>query len=122
MFINFTNHPSENWLNSQIDASMVYGEIMDIPFPEVPTGINENDLKQMAVECVDKIADKNPEAVMVQGEMTLMFMVVDELLRRGIKVLAATTDRRTIEENIDGVIIKKSIFEFSGYREYIRIR
>ena len=35
MFINFTNHPSNNWGVIQIKESLKYGKIIDLPFPEV---------------------------------------------------------------------------------------
>ena len=36
MFVNFTNHPSGSWGAAQRRAAQVYGEILDLPFPDVP--------------------------------------------------------------------------------------
>lgn len=35
MLINCSNHPSRLWGDPQKEAAKVYGEIMDIPFPQV---------------------------------------------------------------------------------------
>ena len=35
MFLNFTNHPSSNWTKKQLQEAQKYGEIVDLPFPQV---------------------------------------------------------------------------------------
>ena len=40
MFVNFTNHPSGSWGAAQRRAAQVYGEILDLPFPDVPPALS----------------------------------------------------------------------------------
>ena len=35
MFINYTNHPSASWGEKQTDEAKKYGEIVDMPFPNI---------------------------------------------------------------------------------------
>lgn len=44
MFINFSNHPSEAWGKTQLNAAMEYGEVIDIPFPAVNLYSNEEEI------------------------------------------------------------------------------
>ena len=37
MFLNFSNHPSDRWNKAQRQAAERYGEIRDVPFPDVPS-------------------------------------------------------------------------------------
>ena len=55
MFINFSNHPSEAWGKTQLNAAMEYGEVIDIPFPAVNPYSNEvcgTDYEFKSVLCV----------------------------------------------------------------------
>ena len=67
-FINFTNHPSSQWSESQILAAKSFGEIIDLPFPSVDPFCDEEEIEQLAKQYVDKITDNNPVAVLCQGE------------------------------------------------------
>ena len=40
MFVNFTKHPSGSWGAAQRRAAQVYGEILDLPFPDVPPALS----------------------------------------------------------------------------------
>ena len=71
MLINFTNHPSKDWSEEQLAAAAVYGKVQDLPFPPVPEDWDENNLAALAVDCAEKIAALNPQAVVCQGEFTL---------------------------------------------------
>ena len=121
MFINFSNHPSARWDQAQLDAAREYGEIVDIPFPEVSPFAGEHDITVLAEESVSnvlKYADKG-DAVMAQGEFTLTYSVINILKRKGIKVLSACSTR-SVEESTDenGNTIRKSVFSFARFREY----
>ena len=35
MFINFSNHPSVRWSAEQTAAAIEFGDIVDVPFPDV---------------------------------------------------------------------------------------
>jgi len=79
IFINFSNHPSANWSKEQINEALKYGEIIDIPFPEVDPKLDTEEISQLACEYTKKILEYKPVAVLCQGEMTLSFKVVEKL-------------------------------------------
>ena len=118
LFINFSNHPFQDWGQSQQEAAKKYGTIVDIPFPDVsPTNIKK-DLSSLVNQYVQKITSisKDKEAcVHIMGEMTFTFMVVTRLKEMGIKCVASTTERKTTY-NDDGT--KQSEFSFVRFREY----
>jgi len=122
MFINFTNHSSGKWPTQQIECAHHYGEILDLPFPEVdPVGDTEY-IEQLAQQFADRITDLEPSAVLCQGEMTLAFAVANVLMSRGITVLAACSERVVTEiVGADGERIKQSEFRFVGFREYVQV-
>lgn len=118
MFVNFTNHPSENWDQNQLDASMAYGEIVDVPFPNVDVTYNEDEVRVLAENAVAEIMALNPTCVLCQGEFNLAYLVISILIEKGIPVVAACTER-VVEEHREGGIYKKvSQFKFVKYRRF----
>ena len=118
MFINFTNHPSEKWNDEQRRASKRYGDIIDLPFPQIVPNATDEELQRLSQEYVQKImalADSQTLTVHIMGEMTFTFMVVTKLKELGIKCVASTTERKTTY-NSNGV--KLSEFSFVKFREY----
>lgn len=119
VFLNFTNHPAEQWSSEQRAAAQQYGPIEDLPFPAVPPEYMRQDVESLAEQYVKKILKKDPAAVLCQGEMTLTFAVVMRLKAEGVPVLAACSERRTSERlNDNGETIRESHFAFLGFREY----
>ena len=118
-FINFTNHPSQNWSEDQLDAASQYGHIIDIPFPPVATEASTATVMQMAEKYCSLIEEYAPNAVMVQGEFTLTYHIVRILKEKGIRVLAACAERDVFEEaQSDGMIRKFIKYRFAQFREY----
>lgn len=113
-FVNFSNHPSKKWCDEQRSAAEEYGEIIDITFPEVSPEADEAEIDVLASEFVERILELSPAAVMVQGEFTLAFAVVEMLKAKGIRCLAACS-KRLVQERGDERIVR---FEFVRYREY----
>ena len=121
MFINFSNHPSDNWDENQLAEAGKYGEIVDIPFPLVSPEGDEDYIRSLAEQSVEKIleVEKPPEAVMVQGEFNLTYAVVTRLLNMHIRVVTACTERNVrIKINSAGESIRESRFIFTRFREY----
>jgi len=119
IFINFSNHPSANWSKEQINEALKYGEIIDIPFPEVDPKLDTEEISQLACEYTKKILEYKPVAVLCQGEMTLSFKVVEKLKSKGILVLAACTAREASNETLeDGSVLRKNKFKFVRFRSY----
>lgn len=119
IFINFSNHPSANWSKEQVTEALKYGEIIDIPFPEVDPGLDPDGISRLACEYTEKILEYKPAAVMCQGEMTLCFKVVEMLKSKGILVLAACSAREASYETLeDGSVVKTHKFRFVRFRSY----
>ena len=124
MFINYSNHPSIKWQREQaLAAEEMGGEILDVPFPNVPVTYSDKDILALAYEEADKITSLCPKnaVVMCQGEFTLCYAVVSILQNRDIQVVSATTERKTVERIEDGTVIKTAEFHFAGFREYCRV-
>jgi hypothetical protein len=120
--INFTNHPSDLWGEKQKSEALKYGEIIDIPFPKIDAGLDEEEIKNMAFEYLKKIYVLKPKAVICQGEFTLVYAVVTALREKGVKVLSACSERK-VKETImdDGTVQKTAIFDFVKFREYTEV-
>lgn len=119
MFINLSNHPSDRWGKAQQEmARENYGEIVDMPFPQVTPDASNDELQILAQEYVQRImslAKSQNVTVHIMGEMTFTFMVVTRLKEMGIRCVASTTERKTTYK-ADGT--KLSEFSFVKFREY----
>lgn len=118
MFINLSNHPSCLWEERQLEAAKQYGEVVDVPFPQVDPGISREDILPLADDCVHAIEEKAQDAdvtVHVMGEMTLTYAIVARLKEMGIRCVASTTERHAVLHD-DGT--KTSEFTFVKFREY----
>ena len=118
MFVNFTNHPSEKWDRDQLNVASEYGEIVDIPFPEVDPAAGEDEIERLAEVCVDKITEMKPDCVLCQGEFCLTYKVVSILKERGVKVVAACSKRAAIENEVGGKNVRVSYFQFVQFRPF----
>ena len=119
VFVNLSNHPSADWSEEQKKAALVYGGIIDVPFPSVPSSCSDKAMQKLAdkaIGAVTKAAYPAREVtVHVMGEMTLTYRIVNKLKARGIRCLASTTNRMT---NDLGNGEKISQFHFVEFREY----
>lgn len=134
MFINYTNHPSASWGEKQTDEAKKYGEIVDMPFPNISPQMTAQELMKQAKEHGDNIITvveyEENSAVLCQGESVFTYMLVNYLLSkklgahrwqsglRNLKVLSAVSERRVVEIVDGDVTQKKSEFFFEGFREY----
>lgn len=121
VFINFSNHPSDKWDEKQRTEAEKFGPIIDIPFPYVSAEGDEDYIRQLAEESVERIleAEKPLEAVLVQGEFNLTYAVVKRLLDMHIRVLSACAERNVLFTIMDnGETVKESRFVFTRFREY----
>lgn len=121
MMLNFTNHPYSIWSEAQKEAAARYGEVIDMPFPQVSPSISTEDLRKMVEEYAAKIEATNADVVMAAGEFTFLFMLVDKLLDDGVNVVCSCSTRETVEtQQPDGTNIKNSRFVFNSFRPYAR--
>lgn len=117
MFINLTNHPSSLWSEDQLAAAEHFGEVVDIPFPDISPEADEEEINSMAEDYVEKILSYGNDkdiTVHVMGEMTFVYALVMRLKALGITCVASTTERMVKE--VDGK--KISEFKFVQFREY----
>lgn len=119
MLINCSNHPSPLWAAAQKEAAKAYGEILDIPFPQVDPRLDTEEIRPLVLEYAERVEALNADAVFLAGEFTFLFMLVDKLLKDGVRVLCACS-RRDTEESVrpDGSTEKRSFFVFERFREY----
>lgn len=119
MLINCTNHPVCEWSAEQLTVANKWGEIKDLPFPQVSPYATSKDVNIIAEQLSNEISNLHPDAAIVQGEMTLCYALVSKLKSKGIHVFAATSERKTIaEKDANGNTIKTSLFHFVTFREY----
>ena len=121
IFVNFSNHPSSRWSEEQLKvAGQQYGEIVDVPFPALDPCMDERAIAEIGEDCIEKILELSPCAVMCQGEFTLTFYVVKRLINKGISCVSACSERSSVEVmQEDGSVRKESLFLFRGFRKYI---
>ena len=119
VFVNLSNHPSTDWGEEQKSAASAFGEIVDIPFPSVPSSCNDKKMAKLVKKTVGAVVDvaypASEVTVHVMGEMTLTYRLVSMLKARGIRCLASTTERE-VSDLGDGE--KVSLFHFISFREY----
>ena len=117
MFINLTNHSSEKWDEKQLKAAHCYGEIVDLPFPNIEPTFTKENIMCIVKDCTNIILGMKDEntVVHVMGEMTFTYNMVNTLKELGVTCLASTTERNTIMTP-DGK--KISEFKFVQFREY----
>ena len=118
-FVNCSNHPSSWWGENQRREAGKWGEIVDVPFPQVRSESDEEEICRLAQKTVEKILVHHPEAVMCQGEFTLTYAVVRLLKEHGVPAVAASSERRTAEKVLEsGKTEKTAVFEFRRFRFY----
>jgi hypothetical protein len=120
MLINLSNHPSGKWSLEQLQAAAQFGEIVDLPFPNVSPdgdGVYIRALCDEYVSKVEQIAGDRKATVHVMGETTFTFVIVNALIRKEFTCIASTTERVVREEN--GEKITK--FEFKQFRKYLPV-
>ena len=111
MLINCTNHPYARWNTLQRKAAAQYGLVLDMPFPKIEPQYSSDDLRRIVKTYADSIEDRHPDAVLVTGEFSFTFMLVDKLLTDGLKVLCTRSKRLARESiNPDGSSEKRTVF------------
>ena len=121
MFLNCSNHKSEDWTKEQLEAVYQMGEteIVDLKFPDVPGDVDESQICKIADGVMEKIKELKPAVVMCQGEFTLTYSLVKCMKEEGITVVAACSYRDVIERvQADGSVKKESIYRFQRFRRY----
>ena len=122
MLLNLTNHPFKNWDEKQIKmAESRFGNIVDIPFPQVDPEADETEINDLANHYSDKCLkilsaskDQN-NALHIMGELTFCFSIVNKFQKEGIRCIASTTSRKAVQNGN----FRTSEFIFCRFREYL---
>lgn len=118
MLINITNHPYATWDEKQKTAAQVYGECVDMPFPNISPQMDEDGVNRIVesfVERIMKMAVVDKLTVHVMGEFTFCYALIRKLHQAGVRCVASCTERDvTILENGS----KQVKFHFTRFREY----
>lgn len=118
IFINYSNHPSEKWCDSQKAEAGKYGEIIDLKFPVIEPDLSEDGIDKLAEAELEKIlgfASGKDAAVHIMGEQTLSFVLINKLKAHGIRCVASTTERMVKELDDNTRVVE---FSFVRFREY----
>lgn len=118
LFINLSNHPSSSWTAEQLAAAEAFGELVDMPFPQVAPDATADDIKTLAeaqVEAIMKQAETHTVTVHVMGEMSLIYRIVRMLSERGIRCVCSTS-HRVVKDQGDGRRLVE--FKFNSFRDY----
>lgn len=119
MLINLTNHPSALWDTTQLAAAQQqFGNVVDLPFPDVAPAGDEQYISDLADLYLDKILSLTQDAqatVHLMGEMTFTVALLNRLRTHNIPSIASTT-QRIVETLPNGD--KKVTFQFNKFRHY----
>lgn len=116
MFINHSNHPSTQWDEAQKYIAENYGPIIDVPFPSIDPKSTKEEVQALVEQYGKDMLEKHPTVVMVQGEFTYTYKMVELLKKHGVKVVAATSER--IVNTLDDGKTKQVVFNFVQFREF----
>jgi len=120
MLLNLSNHPISSWSDEQLFAAKhLFGEIEDYPFPIIDPRWDAAQVEEFSDEILNDIIQRygsKDVTVHLMGELTFCFALLKKLQHHGIKCVASTTERITVEQG-KGTIIKQ--FRFVRFREYL---
>jgi len=122
--VNLSNHTSDKWSYEQRDA--LFGiatgysrnidfQIIDIPFPSVSYNADTEKVIEIGKKILQQIGKWGFKYIIIQGELTLTYFLVNEFLKLNKIPIIATRKRVTIKkENGE----KISVFKFVRFRRY----
>jgi hypothetical protein len=122
MLINLSNHPYEQWSQTQKNAAQAYGECVDLPFPTIDPEGDETYIEQLAESYAAQVLaiakGKEETTVHLMGEMTFTFTLLQMLLKENITCIASTSERISVDL---GSGQKETRFDFVRFRKYINL-
>lgn len=119
IFVNFTNHPSDEWDDAQLGATEAYGKIVDVPFPVVGENASEEEILNLCNHHLSMIkALGRPEdlTVHIMGEQSFCYAMISKLQTEGIRCVASCTLR---DVHVNDAGQKVSAFHFTRFRDYV---
>ena len=119
LLINLSNHSSTNWDKKQCEAALAYGEIINLPFPDIDADKDECNIESLVDDYYNRILALNNDhevTVHLMGEMTFTFALVSKLHDANIDCVASTSKRNVIEIEPGH---KEVQFQFVRFRKYV---
>lgn len=108
MFINLSNHALQNWSTKQKEEAEKYGELIDLPFPNISPYADSVEIDRLVEKYFNKVMGYHNPVVMLQGEFIFTFRLATKLKAAGIKVVAGRSERIVVESvNSEGIPVKK---------------
>ncbi|MEQ8704123.1 MAG: CRISPR-associated protein [Phaeodactylibacter sp.] len=122
VLLNLSNHPCSSWPETQRQsATEQFGDIEDMPFPQIPPEADADDVRQIVEGYegqIRKLAADDPSlTVHLMGELTFTHLLVNRLHTAGIPCVASTSERIVLQE-ANGK--KTSQFKFVRFRGYAK--
>lgn len=71
MFLNISNHKSENWSANQTNEAEKYGKIIDIPFPAVNPRESDEYMNDLVDEYYQKVMEYENQQLWYKGNLYL---------------------------------------------------
>lgn len=116
ILVNLSNHPRDSWSEKQLEvAEKQFGEVVDIPFPNIAPSLNSEEVLALVKEYSQKVLKINPLAIHVMGEMTFTMAMVLEMKALGVPCFASTSERNVVLTD-EGK--KEVTFNFVQFRKY----
>lgn len=118
VFLNLSNHPYNEWEDCQKQAAIVYGNVVDMPFPKVDEGGDEQYimcLAQTYFQRIKEIGTPQSLTIHLMGEMTFCFAMLKLLQQEGYTCVASTS-KRIVDELKPSQ--KQVTFQFERFRRY----
>lgn len=119
MLLNLTNHNSTYWSEKQKEAAQSYGEIVDVPFPQIDESADEIYISNLADEYLHrilKLTECQNVTVHLMGEQTFVYALLKRLRKNDIECVASTT-KRIVNTDSSGQK-KEVVFQFERFRRY----
>ena len=118
VFLNLSNHPYSEWEDCQKQAAAVYGEVIDLPFPAIDEGGDEDYIAQLSHTYLQRIKEIGTPPLLtihLMGEMTFCFALLKLLQQEGYTCVASTS-KRIVDELKPSQ--KQVTFQFERFRRY----
>ncbi|EJF54117.1 hypothetical protein SapgrDRAFT_2458 [Saprospira grandis DSM 2844] len=115
MFLNLSNHPSSRWSGKQLTTAQQYGQLQDLPFPNIPPAATTAEVEEMAETYKNKVVQLAPKIVHLMGEMTFTACLARKLQAEGLQCVASTTERIVLEEEDGSKTVKFNFVQFRTY-------
>ena len=125
VFINLSNHRSNNWDENQINEAKKYGEIIDIDFPVVNPLADEKAISDLVNKYYDIIISKADNVsditVHLMGEMTFTVQLVKKSLNKSLDIEGVVMTMYDYRTNLSNEVYEeaKKFFNDKVYKTTI---